>query len=102
MKTLLNTIFLFVFVCSFSQIGTRFPSEKKIIKDPVTGQELIFLTTKSAGDSKTYPTHPQWTSDGEWLIFRTKRANEEAVAVNEKSGIMVQVTEGALRRRLFA
>ncbi|MWB94049.1 hypothetical protein GON26_06720 [Flavobacterium sp. GA093] len=89
------SVFILCFTASaFCQIGTRFPSEKKTIKDPVTGVDLIFLTTRSAGDSKTYPTHPQWTSDGEWLIFRTKRANGEAVAVNEKSGIMVQVTEG--------
>lgn len=94
LKPAINLLFLLCTITAFSQIGRRFPSEKKIIKDPVTGQELIFLTTKSAGDSKTYPTHPQWTSDGEWLIFRTKRANGEAVAVNEKSGIMVQVTEG--------
>ena len=90
----INIFFLLISLASFGQIGTRFPSEKKIIKDPVTGIDLIFLTTKSAGDSKTYPTHPQWTADGEWLIFRTKRANGEAMAVNEKSGIMVQVTEG--------
>ncbi len=94
MKAILNTVFLLVTVISFSQIGTRFPSEKKIIKDPVTGQELIFLTTKSAGDSKTYPTHPQWTADGQWIIFRTNRVKGEAMAVNEKSGVMVQVTEG--------
>ena len=94
MKAILNTVFLLVTVVSFSQIGTRFPSEKKIIKDPVTGQELIFLTTKSAGDSKTYPTHPQWTADGQWIIFRTNRVKGEAMAVNEKSGVMVQVTEG--------
>jgi oligogalacturonide lyase len=94
MRTLLNTIFILVTAVSFSQIGTRFPSEKKIIKDPVTGQDLIFLTTKSAGDSKTYPTHPQWTADGEWIIFRTNRVKGEAMAVNEKSGVMVQVTEG--------
>ncbi|WP_163393470.1 hypothetical protein [Flavobacterium limi] len=94
LKSTINIFFLLFSLMTFSQIGKRFPSEKKIIKDPVTGQELIFLTTKSAGDSKTYPTHPQWTADGEWLIFRTKRANGEAVAVNEKSGVMVQVTEG--------
>lgn len=93
-KTFLNTVVLFVTATSFGQIGTRFPSEKKIIKDPVTGQELIFLTTKSAGDSKTYPTHPQWTSDGKWLIFRSNRVKGEAMAVNEKSGVLVQVTEG--------
>ncbi|MFV8271236.1 hypothetical protein ACNQGP_15050 [Flavobacterium sp. GT2N3] len=93
-KIFLNTIILFVTATALGQIGTRFPSEKKIVKDPVTGQELIFLTTKSAGDSKTYPTHPQWTSDGEWLIFRSNRVKGEAMAVNEKSGVMVQVTEG--------
>ncbi|MFV5688031.1 hypothetical protein ACM55M_05345 [Flavobacterium sp. ZT3R25] len=93
-KILLNTIILFVTATTFGQIGTRFASEKKIVKDPVTGQELIFLTTKSAGDSKTYPTHPQWTSDGEWLIFRSNRVKGEAIAVNEKSGVLVQVTEG--------
>lgn len=94
LKPTTTILFLLCTVTAFSQIGKRFPSEKKIIKDPVTGRELIFLTTTSAGDSKTYPTHPQWTSDGEWLIFRTKRANGEAVAVHEKSGVMVQVTEG--------
>lgn len=94
LKPTTTILFLLCTITAFSQIGKRFPSEKKIIKDPVTGRELIFLTTTSAGDSKTYPTHPQWTSDGEWLIFRTKRANGEAVAVHEKSGVMVQVTEG--------
>lgn len=94
LKPTTTILFLLCTITAFSQIGKRFPSEKKIIKDPVTGRELIFLTTTSAGDSKTYPTHPQWTSDGEWLIFRTKRANGEAVAVHEKTGVMVQVTEG--------
>lgn len=93
-KILLSAIFVCVTATTFGQIGTGFPSEKKIVKDPVTGQKLIFLTTKSAGDSKTYPTHPQWTSDGEWLIFRSNRVKGEAMAVNEKSGVIVQVTEG--------
>jgi len=79
---------------SISQIGTRFPSEKKIIADPVTGTRLTFLTSKPAGDSKIYQTHPQWTSDGKWLIFRSNRVRGEAMAVNENTGIIVQVTEG--------
>jgi oligogalacturonide lyase len=78
----------------FSQIGTRFLSEKKIVTDPVTGTQLTFLTSKPAGDSKIYQTHPQWTSDGSWLIFRSGRVRGEAMAVNEKTGIIVQVTEG--------
>ncbi|HEY7160730.1 MAG TPA: hypothetical protein VH815_05690, partial [Acidobacteriota bacterium] len=77
-----------------AQIGRRFPSEKKIIKDPVTGTVLTFLTSTPAGDSKIYQTHTQWTSDGQWLIFRSNRARNEALAVNEKTGDIVQVTEG--------
>jgi oligogalacturonide lyase len=76
------------------QIGTRFPSEKKIVTDPVTGTQLTFLTSKPAGDSKIYQTHNQWISDGKWVIFRSNRVRGEAMAVNEKTGVIVQVSEG--------
>lgn len=79
---------------SQAQIGRRFPSERKVVTDPVTGTELVFLTSTPAGDSKIYQTHNQWTSDGEWLIFRSDRVKGEALAVHEKSGNIVQVTEG--------
>ena len=77
-----------------AQIGKRFPSERKVVKDPVTGTMLTFLTSTPNGDSKIYQTHNQWTSDGQWLIFRSGRVKGEAMAVNEKTGEMVQVTEG--------
>jgi oligogalacturonide lyase len=77
-----------------AQIGKRFPSERKVVKDPVTGTMLTFLTSKPHGDSKIYPTHPQWTSDGKWVVFRSALARGEAMAVNEQSGDIVQVTEG--------
>jgi oligogalacturonide lyase len=76
-----------------AQLGTRFPSEKKVVPDPVTGVPLTFLTTASAGESKIYPTHRQWTADGEWLVFRSGRVRGQAMAVHEPSGVMVQVTE---------
>ncbi len=79
---------------AFSQIGKRFPSEKKVIKDPVTGTPLTFLTSTANGDAKIYQTHNQWTSDGQWLIFRSNRVRGEAMAVNEATGEIVQVTEG--------
>jgi len=92
---ILSLSLLAVLISSASaQIGRRFPSEKKIVKDPVTGTMLTFLTSTPAGDSKIYQTHNQWTSDGQWLIFRSNRVPGEAMAVNEKSGEMVQVTEG--------
>lgn len=75
-------------------IGARFPSEKKIVPDPVTGVPLTFLTSKPGGDSKIYQTHHQWTSDGKWVVFRSNRVRGEAMAVHEESGVMVQITEG--------
>jgi oligogalacturonide lyase len=83
-------------ICIFAnaQIGHRFPPERKVVKDPVTGTALTFLTSKPYGDSKIYQTHTQWTSDGQWLIFRSGRAKNEAMAVNERTGDIVQVTEG--------
>ncbi|HEX2099068.1 MAG TPA: hypothetical protein VHF69_00310, partial [Candidatus Synoicihabitans sp.] len=83
-----------------AQIGRRFPSEKKIITDPVTGIPLTFLTRTPAGDSKIYPTHPQWTADGQWLIFRSNRVPNQAMAVNEETGDLVQVTETGYRGAL--
>lgn len=87
------TLILFVIPVS-GQIGTRFPSEKKIVKDAVTGTELTFLTSTPAGDSKIYQTHNQWTSDGNWVIFKSNRVRGEAMAVNEKTGVIIQVSEG--------
>ncbi len=77
-----------------AQIGRRFPSEKKIVIDPVTGTQLTFLTSSPGGDSKIYQTHRQWTADGKWLVFRSGRVPGETLAVNEKTGVMVQVSEG--------
>jgi len=77
-----------------AHIGQRFPSEKKIVIDPVTGTPLTFLTSTPAGDSKIYQTHHQWTSDGKWLVFRSNRVRGQAMAVNEETGDIVQVTEG--------
>src|SRR5438105_6509129 len=94
-KKIFILVLLFVFCAAGdAQIGRRFPSERKVVKDPVTGTMLTFLTSTPTGDSKIYQTHNQWTSDGKWLIFRSGRVRGEAMAVNEKTGEMVQVTEG--------
>lgn len=92
-----NIILLLAMVSVLSvkaQIGTRFPSEKRVVKDPITDVELLFLTSTPAGDRKIYPTHNQWTSDGEWIVFSSGRVAGEAMAVNEKTGDIVQITEG--------
>jgi oligogalacturonide lyase len=77
-------------------MGHRWPSEKKVVPDPVTGLPLTFLTSTDGGyrQSKIYQTHRQWTVDGKWLIFRgTRETGSQAFAVNEESGDIVQVTE---------
>ena len=96
MKRLLTMAAAIAFTLALTaQIGTRFPSERKVIKDPKTGVELVFLTSKSGTrDSKIYQTHNQWTSDGKWVVFRSNRVRGEAMAVNEETGDIVQVTEG--------
>ncbi len=93
-KTSLLLGLLLATLPAWAQIGQRFPSEKRVVNDPVTGTPLTFLTTQPRGDSKIYPSHPQWTADGRWLVFRSNRVKGEAIAVNEASGDMVQVTEG--------
>jgi len=93
--TVLLLLFFFLLPAVLqAQIGRRFPTERKLVKDPVTGTMLTFLTSTPAGDAKIYQTHNQWTSDGQWLIFRSSRVKGEAMAVNENTGEMVQVTEG--------
>lgn len=90
----LQIIAIFLNSGAQAQIGRSFPSEKKVINDPVTGVKLTFLTSTPAGDKKIYQTHNQWTSDGKWIIFSSDRVRNEAFAVNEETGEIVQVTEG--------
>ncbi len=92
--TVTSLLLLTMVAGSGGQTGKRFPSEKKLVIDPVTGIELTFLTSTPAGDSKIYQTHNQWTSDGKWIVFRSNRVRGEAMAVNEETGVIVQVTEG--------
>lgn len=85
-----------------SNVGKRFPSEKTVIVDQVTGLPLTVLTTSPANDSKLYQTHPQWTYDGKWVIFRSDRSTpadaprdmlNQAFAVNTITGVIVQLTD---------
>jgi len=80
--------------CAWGQMGRRWPSEKKVIADPVTGVRLTFLTTDPSNDAKIYQTHQQWTANGRWLIFRGDRGTgAQAFAVHEETGAIVQITQ---------
>lgn len=80
-------------------LGQRFPSEYLTIKDEVTGVNIIALTTSRHNNSKIYQTHPQWTPDGKYIVFRSDRnANKgkggHAYAVSMDNYEIVQVTTG--------
>jgi oligogalacturonide lyase len=79
------------------QVGRRYPSERKIVPDEKTGVPMTVLTAGASSDAKIYQTHPQWTSDGKWIIFRSsgRAPGSQAYAVNEASGDIIQLTEGA-------
>lgn len=80
-------------------VGQRFPSEHLTIVDPVTGTEVIALTTSRHNNSKIYQTHPQWTPDGRHIVFTSDRAavdgrGRHAYAVSMEDYEIVQLTAG--------
>lgn len=89
-----------------SNVGRRFPSEMRVFSDKVTGVPVTALTTDPmANDAKIYQTHPQWTADNKYIIFRSNRgapapasgataAAAQAFAVNETTGEIIQLTDG--------
>lgn len=79
--------------------GQRFPSEHLTIKDEKSGTEIIALTTSRHNNSKMYQTHPQWTPDGKYIIFRSDRSAKEgkggqAYALSMDNYEIVQITTG--------
>ncbi|HEX2854739.1 MAG TPA: hypothetical protein VHO24_16020 [Opitutaceae bacterium] len=90
-----------------SNVGKRFPSELRVFSDKATGVNVTALTTGPANDAKIYQTHPQWTADNKYIVFRSNRgapppapgatggANAQAFLVNETTGEIIQVTDGA-------
>jgi oligogalacturonide lyase len=81
-----------------SDVGKRFPPEMRTFVDAGTGVTVTALTSGTFNDAKIYQTHPQWTSDGQYVIFRSNRAagrGSQAFAVNEVTGDIIQLTEGA-------
>lgn len=74
--------------------GQRFASEHLTLKDEVTGIDIIALTTSRHNNSKIYQDHPQWTADGNYLIFRSSRAEWQYYAMSMDTYEIVQITTG--------
>lgn len=64
--------------------------------DAKTGVPMTVLTGGASSDAKIYPTHPQWTADGKYIIFRSsgRAPGSQAYAVHEERGDIIQLTEG--------
>lgn len=81
-----------------SDIGKRFPSEKYTLIDKTTGVPITVLTSPETSDAKLYQTHPQWTADGKYVIFRSSDRSSDkkgqAYAVSEQTGDIIQLTDG--------
>lgn len=77
-----------------SEVGKRFPPERKAFVDAKTGMTITALTTHPANDLKIYQTHPQWTSDGAHIVFRSDRTgSNQYFAYSEASGEIIQLTQ---------
>src|SRR5688572_23166091 len=81
-------------VVTAQNVGKKFPEERKLFTDSVTGRTITALTTAVVSDTKIYQTHPQWTADGAYVIFRSGRSNGQVFAVHEKDGSILQLTDG--------
>lgn len=76
-------------------IGQRFPSEHLTYTDKITGFEITSLTTSRYSNSTFYQTHPSWTPDGRYIVFRSNRTEGgHAYAVSLGDFEIVQVTGG--------
>jgi len=77
-------------------VGRRFPSERVRYVDEVTGREITMLTRSPARDNKIYQTHPNWTADGEHVVFMSDRTgSNQYFAVSTATGILTQLTDEA-------
>lgn len=76
-------------------VGQRFASEHLTYQDEVTGFEITSLTTSRYSNSTFYQTHPSWTPDGRYIVFRSNRTEGgHAYAVSLEDFEIVQVTGG--------
>jgi oligogalacturonide lyase len=82
--------------------GQRFFSENVTYKDKVTGVTVNALTTSRRRSSTMYQTHPQWTADGKYIIFRSslpsrnprERGMSQYYAISMDNFEIVQITTG--------
>ncbi|MBP8777634.1 MAG: PD40 domain-containing protein [Bacteroidaceae bacterium] len=81
-----------------AQVGKRYPSEKQVIFDETTKLPITVLTSPELSDKALYQTDPMWTSDGQYILFRSSSRGagnrQELYFIHEPSGEIIQATEG--------
>lgn len=70
---------------------TVLPAEHKKMTDPVTGAELIFLTSSPARDINLYFHERSWLSDSSMILFTSERENGGAMAYIVATGELVRL-----------
>lgn len=61
----------------YAQFGRVMPSEQQEVVDNVTNARFTLLTDTTRNDRFLYQTDPMWTSDGQYLLFRSSSRSEE-------------------------
>jgi oligogalacturonide lyase len=100
----LSVLIVFLCFCSAapatetttSNVGKRYPAEKQVITDQVTGYPITVLMSPRFAVSKPYQTDPTWTADGKWIIFTSSELSDKGsqlFVVNELTGDIVQLTD---------
>ncbi len=70
---------------------TVLPAEHKIMKDPVTGTELIFVTTDPGPDHNLYFHQRSWLADSSLLLFTSGRRDGGLMGYLFATGELVRI-----------
>lgn len=67
------------------------PPESRVMADPSTGTELLFLTTDAATDQALYYEQRSWLADGSMILFMSSRKEGGLMGYLTKSGHLVRI-----------
>jgi len=68
------------------------PAEHRLMKDPVTGADLIFVTTNPAPDQDLYFHDRSWLADSSMLLFNSSRPDGGLMGYLFATGELVRIT----------
>jgi len=98
--TLLLLLALFASVAPARADATSYrlavlPPEHKLMKDPITGVDLLFVSASSAKDHNLYFHQRSWISDDSMVLFRSDRPGGKLMGYLFATGELVCLTTPA-------